>query len=78
MTAEQMLNEVLDHFARTRSHPGDDWAPSDDGDTLCLDYAKDGVKFLIDLDRDGTITLLWKKTGTTTPKIITFRQVKEG
>lgn len=60
MTAAKALGEVIDHFAKTGTHPGDWWAPTEDGSELCLEHEGHGVKFWLDINRDGTIELLWK------------------
>jgi hypothetical protein len=73
MTAEIVLGEVLDHFAKSGETPENWWAFSDDQTELCLDHtSKDGSKFWLDLCQDGTIIILWKEAGAETPKILKF------
>lgn len=67
------LNDVLDHFQHQKIGPGEDWAFDDDFQTYALDYrSNDGAKFWIDLARDGTVTLLWKAPGSSTPVVLKF------
>lgn len=60
--AKQVLNEALDYFQRENESPGEWWAFPDDGSSLCLDYEseKDGTKFWLDIERDGTIHIMWR------------------
>ena len=72
LEAAAMLTEIIDHFANTEERP-EDWAHDDTGRSFCLDYrSKDGAKFWLDLDKDGTITVLWKPAGADAPVIMKF------
>lgn len=58
--ARKAIGEIIDRFADGKETPGDAWAPSEDRTSFGLDYqGRDGCKFWLDLDRDGTITLYW-------------------
>lgn len=73
MDAAALLTEIVDHFAKTGENPGDWWAHCDDYTSYSLDHtSKDGTKFWIDLDKDGTITLLWKSPGQEKAEIKQF------
>ncbi len=63
--AKQVLAEVIDYFADNEESPGDWWAPSEDRTSLGLDWraSHEGRKFWIDLDKDGTVTIYWKRPG---------------
>jgi hypothetical protein len=72
-SAKALLTEIIDYFAICDDTPGDFWAHDEDRTSYCLDYrSSDGTKFWIDLDKDGTITLLWKPLGQGQPQIMTF------
>jgi hypothetical protein len=73
MKVAALLTEIIDHFANAKESPGDWWAHDDEFSSYCLDHqARDGTKFWLDLDKDGTITLLWKPAGKERPEIIKF------
>lgn len=63
--AKRVLNEVLDYFQETNTSPGGWWAFPDDCSSLCLDFQaeKDPTKFWLDLERDGTVRIIWKPEG---------------
>lgn len=74
MDAKQMLNEALDHFQENNESPGGAWAFDDECQSLGLDYrSRDKCKFWLDLDRDGTVTILWKPVGADSPNVFKFR-----
>lgn len=71
--ATKMLSDALDHFRNGSISPGGDWTFSDDLESLCLDHrSPDGTKFWIDLQRDGTIIILWKPAGAERPEVFKF------
>ena len=71
--AERILGEILDHFKKNDLKPEDAWAFPDDYSSLCLDHqSPDGTKFWLDIERDGTIMILWKPKGSK-PQVLTFR-----
>ena len=71
--AKQFLNEIIAHFATSKEGPGEDWAHDDAFTSYCLDHrAKDGTRFWIDLEDDGTISILWKPAGQEKPIIKRF------
>ncbi len=73
MDAKTFLAEIIDHFANSEETPGDWWAPTEDHTSYCLDHkSKDGTKFWIDLDKDGTITLVWKPCGQESSGVMQF------
>lgn len=72
MKSTKLLNDALDHFAKNDCYPGDWWAFTDDGSELCLEYAEGDARFWIDLNRDGTVTLLWRPTKDAAPQIAKF------
>jgi len=62
--AAKVLGEILDHFQKTERWPSDDWAFDDDYSSLCLDHqSRDGSKFWLDIERDGTLRVMWKSAG---------------
>ncbi|HYT41954.1 MAG TPA: hypothetical protein VEP90_06385 [Methylomirabilota bacterium] len=68
------MTQIIDHFACAGESPGDWWAHDDDRTSYCLDHqSRDGTKFWIDLDKDGTITLLWKPPKQRHPYVTVFR-----
>jgi hypothetical protein len=72
--AQQIIGEILDHFAKNDLTPEDAWAFVDDYSALCLDHrSPDGTKFWLDFERDGTISVLWKPVGAKQPKVLRFR-----
>lgn len=74
MDTPALLTEIIDYFATAKESPGDFWAHPDDLSSYCLDHqARDGTKFWIDLEKDGTIMVLWKPAGQTVPTIKRFR-----
>ena len=71
--ASKVLGEILDHFKGFGISPDDAWAFDDECNSLCLDHRSlDGTKFWIDLQRDGTIIILWKPAGTERPEVLQF------
>lgn len=59
--AKHLLNEILDYFQAEDRDPGGDWAFPDDFSSLGLDYRdRFDTKLWLDLERDGTIHLVWK------------------
>lgn len=75
MTGKEIVIAVLDHMQANDLRPEDAWAFSDDYESLGLDHrSPDGSKFWLDLDRDGTITILWKPAGADTPNVCKFTQ----
>ncbi len=59
--AKQIINEILDYFQSKDRDPGGDWAFPDDFSSLCLDYRdRHETKFWLDIERDGTIRIVWK------------------
>ena len=64
--AKQVLNEVLDYFEKEDTTPGDWWAFPDDFSSLCLEFRseKDDTTFWLDMERDGTIRLVWRPAGS--------------
>jgi hypothetical protein len=73
--AEQVLAEIIDHFADGDENPGDHWCPDEHRTSYGLDYkGKDGRKFWLDLDKDGTITVFWKRPSGD-HSVVVFRQV---
>lgn len=70
--ARQIIGEVLDHFRSPDRHLGDEWAFADDNSSMGLDHrSPDGTKFWLDLNRDGTIVILWKPPGSA-PQTVTL------
>ncbi len=64
MISAALLSEIIDHFASSEETPGDWWAPAEDRSSYNLQHdSKDGTRFCISLDKDGTITLVWKPRG---------------
>lgn len=62
--ATKIINDALDYFAKSETDPGGFWAFPDDGSSLGLDFrAKDDTVFWLDIDRDGTIQLVWRPSG---------------
>lgn len=62
--AKLVLNEILDYFQSNDRNPGGDWAFPDDFSSLCLDYRdRHDTKFWLDIERDGTIRLVWQPLG---------------
>jgi hypothetical protein len=62
--ARTLLSDILDYFIENDVHPGDEWSFSDDQTTFGLDFwGKDGTKFWLNLNRDGTIDIFWKRAG---------------
>jgi len=72
MDAKALLTEIIDHFANSVDTPDSWWAHSDDGTAYCLDHSSGSIKFWIDLDKDGTITLLWKRGTENEPTVMKF------
>ena len=69
--AKRILGEILDHFKKNDLNPEDAWAF--DYSSLGLDHqSPDGTKFWLDLDRDGTIMILWKPRGSK-PQVLRFK-----
>lgn len=55
-----VLGKILDHFQQSDTRPGEDWAFDDEFSSLCLDYlSPHGAKFWLDIERDGTIRIIW-------------------
>ncbi len=76
--AQRIIGEILDHFAENDLRPSDDWAFPDDFSSLCLDHqSSDGTKFWLDLERDGTISVLWKPAGAERPTILRFHALSQ-
>lgn len=72
--ASSFLSEIIDYFATAKESPGDWWAHDDDFSSYCLDHrARDGTAFWLDLEKDGTIRVLWKTGEKSKPEIMTFR-----
>lgn len=70
-----ILAEIVDHFAITDSKPGNDWAFDDDQTSIGLDHRSvDGSKMWLDLNRDGTITIFWKKAGSGRGVSVTYAE----
>jgi hypothetical protein len=62
MSGQALLTEIIDYFATKDEGLGDMWAHPDDFSSYGLDYRnRDGTQLWIDLDKDGTITVLWKR-----------------
>jgi len=58
--AQKLLGAILDHYQNNDTRPGEDWAFDDEFSSLCLDcLSPDGSKFWLDIERDGTIRVLW-------------------
>jgi len=75
--ASSLLTEIIDHFAHAKESPGDWWAHPDDFSSYCLDHqSHDGTIFWLDLEKDGTIRIVWRATGKP-PVIMTFIQQLE-
>jgi hypothetical protein len=73
MDAKQFLNQIIAHFAIEEEGPGDWWAHDNEFTSYALQHdGKDGVRFWIDLEDDGTITVLWKPAGAGDPIIKRF------
>lgn len=73
MDAAKVLGEILDHFVSNGTSPEDAWAFCDDYTSLGLDHrSPDGTKFWLDLNRDGTIHVLWKAAETEVPQTLVF------
>lgn len=71
--ASEILTEIINHFAKTGETPGDWWAHDDAFESYCLDHiGKDETKLWIDLNKDGSIGLLWKPQGDGSPLCLTF------
>lgn len=62
--ATKILNEALDYFEKTETDPGGGWAFCDDYSSMGLDFKSPaGDKFWLDIERDGTILVMWKSAG---------------
>ncbi|SEE51486.1 hypothetical protein [Bradyrhizobium lablabi] len=73
MDAAAFLTEIIDYFATAKETPGDWWAHPEDLSSYNLDHrGRDGSKFWIDLEKDGTIMILWLPPGKTVPTIKRF------
>lgn len=60
--ASAVLTEIIDYFATSEEGAGGEWAHPDDFSSYCLDFqGRDGTKFWLDLEKDGTIHLMWKR-----------------
>lgn len=60
--AVKVLNEAMDYFEKTETDPGGEWAFCEDYSSLGLDFrSPNGDAFWLDLERDGTILVMWKK-----------------
>lgn len=61
--SKTVLTEILDWFTTNDKTPGDWWAPSDCRTSYGLDWRSEigDRKFWLDLDKDGTITIYWKR-----------------
>ncbi len=60
--ASAVLTEIIDYFAASNEGAGGEWAHPDDFSSYCLDFqGEDGTKFWLDLEKDGTIHLMWKR-----------------
>lgn len=73
MTAANAMTAALEYFERTGRNPGDWWAFTDDQSEMCLEFnGNDGAKFWLDLNKDGTIQLMWRAPDTTKAESINF------
>lgn len=65
VTGKDLLNEILDYFKdNERERPDRDWAFPEDYSSYCFDHrSRNGTKFWVDLERDGTIKIFWRKAG---------------
>lgn len=71
--AQTLLSEIVDYFAIGHNNPGDHWCHDEDGTTFALDYkGKDGRKFWLDLHKDGTVSIFWKRPDGT-HEVLTLR-----
>ena len=71
--ATKVINEILDHFQNNGEKPSDNWDFDDEFSSMCLDHqSSDGAKFWIDIERDGTIHILWKAAGADKPQVVIF------
>ncbi len=78
MDAKALLAEIIDHFASSEETPGDWWAPAEDHSSYNLQHdSKDGTRFWIDLDKDGTITLVWRPCGRESADVMQFYALHE-
>lgn len=74
MRAAEFLTEIIDHFAHAKETPADWWAHDEAGESYCLDHlSRDGTKFWLDLDKNGTITILWKPANASDAKVMKFK-----
>ena len=72
------INEILDYFEKVETDPGGDWAFPDDYSSLCLDFrGKDNTVFWIDIERDGSIRLIWRPGNNGEFKSMTFVEKQE-
>lgn len=73
MDGAAFLTEIIAYFSTAKESPGDAWAHPDDFSSYGLDHqSRDGTKFWIDLEQDGTIMVLWKPVGQQVPTIKRF------
>ena len=71
--ARTLLTEIIDYFANCDEKPGDFWAHDDEFESYCLDHrSKDGTKFWLDLEKDGTISIMWKPATAAKPTVMFF------
>ncbi len=72
--SSEFLSKIIDHFAESDDGPPGDWAHDTDCSSYALEHrGKDGTRFWIDLDKDGTISVLWKPAGMERPEVKIFR-----
>lgn len=67
-----VLTEILDWFNETGKTPGDWWAPTDDRMSYGLDWRDDNGqrKFWLDLDKNGTVSIFWKRPDGTSETLV--------
>ena len=71
--AEKLLGAILDHYQNNDTVPGEDWALDSEGESLCLDcLSPDGSKFWLDIERGGTIRVLWSPGNSGEVNLMTF------
>ena len=73
MTGSELLTEIVDYFATKQDGLGDMWAHPDDFSSYCMDYrSRDGTQLWIDLEKDGSIVVLWKCKDNIKPHVLKF------
>lgn len=79
MDAAKTINEILDYFQSANTSPGGEWALPDDGSSLCLDFrGVDDTVFWIDIERDGSIRVVWRpKNGPSRSMTFVHQQVEK-